>query len=277
MTPYSSPHLMFGSVTRQKVCQPLAPEQSPLPPRRALRLHQRDQLARHEREGHEHRRQHHARHREMILMSCRRQPGAEQALQPNSRTKTSPATTGDTENGRSISVISRFLPRKSNLAMDQAAATPKTVFSGTQMAAVSSQLDRRDRVRFADRSCSRRRRPSLNASTKTTTSGSTKRPRGTASAIAVRTIRARPARERQLVLDAAAGRSRMPADGASATLPPPRPALQQVDRQQQHERGHQHQRGDRCGAGIVELLELDDDQQRHDLGHARHVAGDEYH
>ena len=25
ITPYSSPHLMFGSVTRQNVCQPLAP------------------------------------------------------------------------------------------------------------------------------------------------------------------------------------------------------------------------------------------------------------
>ena len=55
----------------------------------------------------------------------------------------------------------------------------------------------------------------------------------------------------------------MPAGrAASATLPPPRPALQQVDRQQQHERGDQHQRGDHRRAGIVELFELDDDQQR---------------
>ena len=44
--------------------------------------------------------------------------------------------TGETANGRSISVISRLLPRNSNLAIAQAAATPKTRFSGTAMAAV---------------------------------------------------------------------------------------------------------------------------------------------
>ena len=36
-------------------------------------------------------------------------------------------------------------------------------------------------------------------------------------------------------------------------------------------------RADRGGAGIVELLELDDDQQRRDLRHVGHVAGDEDH
>src|SRR5215218_8178524 len=47
----------------------------------------------------------------------------------------------------------------------------------------------------------------------------------------------------------------------SATLPPPRPRLQQIDREQE----------------VIELLELDDDEQRHDLGISRHVAGDEDH
>ena len=46
--------------------------------------------------------------------------------------------TGDTENGRSIKVIRNCLPRKSCLAMAQAAAMPKTTFSGTAMAAASS-------------------------------------------------------------------------------------------------------------------------------------------
>ena len=46
--------------------------------------------------------------------------------------------TGETENGRSISVIRSCLPRKSNLAIAQAAATPKTRFSGTAIAAASS-------------------------------------------------------------------------------------------------------------------------------------------
>ena len=49
-----------------------------------------------------------------------------------------PEITGETENGRSISVISRLLPRNSNLAMHQDAATPKTRLSGTAMAATST-------------------------------------------------------------------------------------------------------------------------------------------
>ncbi|MNT12535.1 hypothetical protein D3C72_1474660 [compost metagenome] len=48
-----------------------------------------------------------------------------------------PATTGDTENGRSTSEVSSALPLNSNLAMAQAAATPNTRFSGTAISAVS--------------------------------------------------------------------------------------------------------------------------------------------
>ena len=69
---------------------------------------------------------------------------------PNSSTKTRPEITGDTANGRSISVISTLLPRKSNLAIAQAAARPNTRFSGTQIAADEQrQPNRRERV--ADR------------------------------------------------------------------------------------------------------------------------------
>src|SRR5688572_21757557 len=46
--------------------------------------------------------------------------------------------TGETAKGRSIRVIRTFLPTKLNLAMAQAAATPKTRFSGTAMAAARS-------------------------------------------------------------------------------------------------------------------------------------------
>ena len=46
--------------------------------------------------------------------------------------------TGETENGRSISVIRKALPLNSNLAIAQAAATPKTRLSGTAIAATSS-------------------------------------------------------------------------------------------------------------------------------------------
>ncbi|KAG1157782.1 hypothetical protein G6F35_019181 [Rhizopus arrhizus] len=51
---------------------------------------------------------------------------------------TRPATTGDTENGRSISVIRNCLPRNWNFVMAQAAATPNTRFTGKAIAATSS-------------------------------------------------------------------------------------------------------------------------------------------
>src|SRR5690606_14946387 len=64
--------------------------------------------------------------------------GPSQPWEPNSSTNTRPATTGDTENGRSIRVIRNCLPRNWNLAMAQAAATPNTRFSGNDTAATHS-------------------------------------------------------------------------------------------------------------------------------------------
>ena len=43
--------------------------------------------------------------------------------------------TGETANGKSIKVIKILLPLNSNLAIAQAAATPKTRLSGTAIAA----------------------------------------------------------------------------------------------------------------------------------------------
>src|SRR5580704_6169440 len=58
---------------------------------------------------------------------------------------TSPAMTGDTANGRSISVINVLLPRNSNLAIAHAAATPNTRLHGTAMAATDSSRPARAR------------------------------------------------------------------------------------------------------------------------------------
>src|SRR5262245_61080159 len=63
----------------------------------------------------------------------------------------------------------------------------------------------------------------------------------------------------------------------SATLPPPDPGLQEIDREQQRERADQHQRRDHGGARVVELFELDDDEERDDFRYARPVAGNEDH
>ena len=46
-----------------------------------------------------------------------------------------PEITGDTANGRSIRVISRFRPGNANLEMHQAAATPNTRLIGTAIEA----------------------------------------------------------------------------------------------------------------------------------------------
>ena len=46
--------------------------------------------------------------------------------------------TGLTENGRSISVMRKDLPGKSNLVIAQAATSPNTRFNATEIAATSS-------------------------------------------------------------------------------------------------------------------------------------------
>ena len=87
----------------------------------------------------------------MILMSCSISHGPNQPCAPKSSTKIMPEITGETANGRSIRVISRFLPGNSNLEMHHAAATPNTRFIGTAMAATSSvSLRRAQRVGLAD-------------------------------------------------------------------------------------------------------------------------------
>ena len=63
--------------------------------------------------------------------------GPSQPCAPNTRTKARPATTGETENGRSMAVTSTCLPRNSNFAIAHAAATPNTMLSGTATAAAS--------------------------------------------------------------------------------------------------------------------------------------------
>ena len=73
---------MLGSVTEKKVRQPRRAERGRgLLEIAALRLHQRDQLARHEGRGDEHRGKHDARQREQDLDVGGVQRRAEQALQ----------------------------------------------------------------------------------------------------------------------------------------------------------------------------------------------------
>ena len=67
-------------------------------------------------------------------------------MPPSSNTKINPEITGDTLNGRSISVSSAFFPQNRYFAISHAAATPNTRLSGTTMAAVSNVSRIADRV-----------------------------------------------------------------------------------------------------------------------------------
>ncbi len=127
---------MFGSVTRQNVCQPLAPSvraaSSSLRPcacisginSRATNGNVTNVVAS-TMPG----------TAKMILMLCAMSHGPNQPCAPNTSTKIMPEITGDTANGRSISVIKMFLPGKSNLVIAHAAATPKMQFIGTEIPA----------------------------------------------------------------------------------------------------------------------------------------------
>ena len=232
---------------------------------RSLLLHERDQLARDEREGDEQRREHDARHGEDDLdVDAAASHGPNRPCAPNRSTKTRPETTGDTENGRSIRVMSTFLPRNSNFAIAQAAQRPKAALSGTTIAAtVSVRQDRGARVGIGERReiavqalARRLDRDDERAARAGTGSGSRPSRRSASSA---------PAR--------ASSAASAPRAGASATSDmaeaPAGPALRRVDREQHDEGQGQHDRGDRGRAGVVVFLELHDDQQRRDLGDVR--------
>ncbi len=153
ITPYSSPHLIFGSVTRKNVCQPLAPSviaatSSSVPLASITGISSRatngkvTKMVASTIPG----------TAKMILMLCAISQPPNHPCAPNISTKIMPEITGETANGRSISVVSRFLPRKSNCAIAHDAARPKTMLSGTAIAAVSSvKLDRGARLGIGNR------------------------------------------------------------------------------------------------------------------------------
>src|SRR6202142_2046373 len=63
---------------------------------------------------------------------------------------------------------------------------------------------------------------------------------------------------------------------ALAMATPPSPGLQCVDEQEKRERPGQHHDRQRGGARLVVLVELRDDEKRHDLRPQWHVSRDEH-
>ena len=171
------------------------------------------------------------------------------------------------------------MPGNSNLAIAQAAATPNTRLSGTAMAATSSVSRIAASASGSPKRRKKRRRPCRSASTKTMTQRQrTGTARGTATRDGDRAHRApaavwRPCAARLSRQIAAAARRRHQHGRTSCRLQ----AWIEIDDEQHGEGDDQHDRRDGRRAGIVEFLELDDDQQRRDLRHVGDVAGDEDH
>eukprot|EP01022_Parablepharisma_sp_SALTPOND_P004178 TRINITY_DN1187_c2_g1_i1.p1 TRINITY_DN1187_c2_g1~~TRINITY_DN1187_c2_g1_i1.p1 ORF type:complete len:554 (-),score=206.99 TRINITY_DN1187_c2_g1_i1:2173-3834(-) len=291
ITPYSRPHLMLGRVTCQKVRQPEAPStraasSSSLPCACISGISSRatngkvTKTVASTMPGTAKR----------ILMSCSRSQGPKQPCRPNSSTQIRPEITGETENGRSIRVSNRFLPRNSNLAIAHAAATPKTRFSGTAMAAVSRVSLMADQASASVIDATQTSQPLRSASQNTATSGTNRNRVRNTSATPISDARTQAGSPvapgvsggspRAMAWLAAVLSTEEGAPLMSVPLCPAAlagPGLQQVDGQQQHEGHDQHHHGNGRGAGIVVLLQLGDDEQRRDLGDHRHVAGDEDH
>ena len=140
---------MLGRVTCQKVCQPEAPSVSAASSSaRPCAVISGISCARDEREGDEERREHEAGQREDDLDVVRLEPGPNQPCAPNSSTKTRPETTGETEKGRSISVISSRLAAEIELGDRPGRGDPED--------GVQRHRDRRDEQGQLDRGAARR-------------------------------------------------------------------------------------------------------------------------
>lgn len=98
--------------------------------------------------------------------------------------------TGEIENGRSMSVIRNALPLNSNFAIAQAAITPKTRLSGTEMAATSSVRRMAESASGSTIASQKLSAPLRKASKKTETSGRTRKAARKTKAIAINASRA---------------------------------------------------------------------------------------
>src|SRR5690606_22036026 len=184
--------------------------------------------------------------------------------------------TGETENGRSIRVTRMLLPRNSYLLTHQAAATPNTRLSGTEMPTAISVSFSAARASGSKIASKKVPKPSFSASLTTITSGSSRNSANTSQAEMISNRRPSALPRRAALAEVLAVAVSETEDMATS-LWVRDAALQQVDQQQQNERHHQHQYTNRRGAGVVVLVQLDHDQQRQDFGLHRHVAGDEDH
>src|SRR5262245_4079576 len=263
---------MFGSVTRQNICQPLAPRlraasSSSGPIASSTGISSRatngkvTNAVASTRLG----------VAKMTWYLCSRSHGPKYPCAPKRSTNTSPATTGETENGRSIRVTSSVRPGNRNRAMHHAAATPKTRLSATATGATVMVNRMECRVsalpiRFSQYTPG----PFSSACAKTLTKGTMIRTPTMTSVASVSPPRTSQwsCRDR---------RNGDPASGfGSSGRMPLAPPLEDVNHRQEHKRHHQQDDRDGCRLAVGELFESGDDQHRSDLRFVRHVPGDEH-
>ena len=241
----------------------------------ALRLMQRDQLARDEREGDEDRRQHDAGHGEddldvvRLRATARASPGA-----PNSSTKIRPEITGETRERQVDQRDAAASCRGSRTSRSPTPRRRRTRRSAAPRSAATSSVSRIAASASGSAIAAQVGAPALRRAPARTRRRAAAP--GTAPRKASATADQEPAARR-----GARASARARARRGCTTVPHARradaraPRLQRVDANSSaNDATSMHQR-DRGGAGVVVLLELGDDQQRRDLGLHRHVAGDE--
>src|SRR5471032_3659562 len=174
-----------------------------------------------------------------------------------------------------MSVTRMLLPRNEYLLTHQAALTPNTTLSGTEIATaitVSFSADNASGSRIAVKNAPK---PFFRPWDTTINSGSSRNSANTSQPRLIRMRRDTALPRRAALAEDAAEIDDW--DMFRASLWGFDAPLQQVDQQQQDKGNHQHQHTDGRGAVVVVLVELDHDQQRQDFGFHRHVARDENH
>src|SRR5579875_2396729 len=208
-----------------------------------------------------------------------------------------PEMTGEIASGRSMSVTRKLLPGNSNFAIHQAAASPNIVLSGTTTAAVInvSRIDARvsgseNERQYAASPCSKAAANTIASGASSSAARKARQAAMSPQRTSAVTIVSRPGRVANSSRNAS-GMSpaisvlppsvcrlasvRRPPSARRGDEPPPSPGVDEIDREQHHERHDEHHGPERRGAPVVELLQVDDDEKRRDLGLPRNVARDE--
>src|SRR4051812_10396964 len=193
------------------------------------------------------------------------------------RTNISPATTGETEKGRSMSAVSSVRPGNRNRAMAQAAATPKTRLARR----ASGTTVRVKRIEWRVSGSSTRffqyaARPSPSAPAKTCTTGITISTPTAATAARVRAQRTQAGSSWAWRLGISLSGARVWTAVSGMGLVPLAPALQQVDEHEHREGDDEEHDRDGGGLAVGELLEAGHDQDGRDLRLVGHVPGHEH-